>query len=812
MIPRLPAFVTCLAVPGLLAAQAPAASPSPAFDSVQVAWDEGRYPDALSRLGRLLANPEGERHRRAAALLTGELYLTREVVPDGRRVLWSPDGRWAVVEVGVPLNPVSAPPPAAARSVVLRLDGDSLVRVRELPGAATAFLGAGRLAWLRPAEQAVRVLDLGSLAEQTWPVPSGTPVSLADARDGSVLVLARTSPGLGAIYALGEGRTDTLVDSIARPALLGASGDGSVIVYQRGDTLVIAGAAWGHVVPRVTGAAIGGPNNSLLAVTVASPDAPASLTLTSLTDRNAPVRVLAAGMRLGAPAISPDGRRVAYQKMLREDWELFVVNAADSREERRLTREIQHDLLPAWLSNERLLGKMGEARHRRGHVIDVVSLERTRLFHNNTLRTVSMEYAWAPSPDGARVLVVADRDGNTISPERAVYLTDLTREVTLEAVQARVAVMLAAELELRARGTRAFAPIAAAVRQMLADVSVARIDRYAHDLYLFDSKYIGTPGNARAIEYLAGRLRSWGYEPELQWFEPRRGVRTANVVATLRGTVNPELVYVASSHFDSEEVSPGADDNSSGTTALLEAARVLAGRPQAATIQFAFFTGEEAGLLGSREFVRRAVADSVRLVGALNNDMVGFMNDHRLDNTIRYSNDGIRDLQHAAAFLFTRLVTYDSRYYQSTDAHAYYEAYGDIVGGIGSYPILGNPHYHQSHDALETIGQELVAEVSKTTVATLMMLASSPSRLRGLTVEAVATGATASWTAARETGVRRYVVAYGPPDDPGRRTLTVLAPRAVLSGAQPGWHVAVKAVNARGLEGWDWARAVVPAQ
>ena len=40
-----------------------------------------------------------------------------------------------------------------------------------------------------------------------------------------------------------------------------------------------------------------------------------------------------------------------------------------------------------------------------------------------------------------------------------------------------------------------------------------------------------------------------------------------------------------------------------------------------------------------------------------------------------------RDLQHAAAFLFTDLVTYDARYYKNTDAHAYYEEYGDIVGG-----------------------------------------------------------------------------------------------------------------------------------
>ena len=129
---------------------------------------------------------------------------------------------------------------------------------------------------------------------------------------------------------------------------------------------------------------------------------------------------------------------------------------------------------------------------------------------------------------------------------------------------------------------------------------------------------------------------------------------------------------------------------------------ILAGHPQPATIVFASFTGEEAGLLGSREFVRRAVADKLQVVGALNNDMIGWANDYRLDNTIRYSNPGIRDIQHAAAMQFTNLITYDALYYKSTDAAAYYEAYGDIVGGIGSYPVLGNPHYHQPHDLLET--------------------------------------------------------------------------------------------------------------
>ena len=236
---------------------------------------------------------------------------------------------------------------------------------------------------------------------------------------------------------------------------------------------------------------------------------------------------------------------------------------------------------------------------------------------------------------------------------------------------------------------------------------------------------------------------------------------------------------------------------------------MLSRHPQPATIVFASFTGEEAGLLGSREFVRRAVADKVRIVGALNNDMIGWANDHRLDNTIRYSNPGIRDIQHAAAIQFSNLITYDALYYKNTDAHAYYEAYGDIVGGIGSYPVLGSPHYHQSHDTLDTINHQLIAEVAKTTAATLMLLASSPSRITGLKVDSYQHGTAAlSWTPNPEKGITGYIVAWGPAGKPEAQQMRVTKPAASVKVA-PGTVVSVKAVNQRGLEGWDWARTTV---
>jgi hypothetical protein len=346
------------------------------------------------------------------------------------------------------------------------------------------------------------------------------------------------------------------------------------------------------------------------------------------------------------------------------------------------------------------------------------------------------------------------------------------------------------------------------VRALAQEISPARIYDYARQLFSFDSKHVTQPGNQRAIEYLQATLRSFGYEPELQWFEPLPGIRSANVIATLRGTSDPEVQYVVGSHFDSVEEGPGSDDNTSGTTALLEVARVLAGRPQAATIRFVWFTGEESGLRGSREFVRQAQESGDRVVGALNNDMLGWANDDRLDNTIRYANAGLRDLQHAAAFLFSDLITYDARYYKFTDAHSLVDGFGDVVSGIGSYPVLGNPHYHQPHDALETVNHRLVAEVSRTTLASVVLMASSPSRLAEVTASRAADGTVeATWKPAIERGVTSYRIRWEETDGRTGGSRVVRGTTARLAGVPSDAAVAVRAIGARGLEGWDWARA-----
>jgi hypothetical protein len=817
-----------------------------------LAWDRGDYVSALTSY--LKALPTGSPSEiEAIALQTGELYTTTELTPDGSAPRFSPDGRRIVYETGTGLQ----------RTVRLAsIDAPATVTL-ELPGFGAAFSPDGsQIIYLKaqstpaleqdqaavdrapPAERAQRlavlnqtvsegaivaVRDMASGVERTVDTAGLRKSSAIIAADAAVLFAGAAGSDPLQIYAVagtspprqltaGPGdKTLQEVNATGTAAIVtirGASGGrgASATASPTFGLLSVPDGRW-SVIPGAS-ASFSADGRSFTFVVRSANEWHLMAADTARPD--APVLVRRGPERLDAPALSRDGSRVVYQAMPREDWELFVINR-DGTGERRITHEIQHDVLPRFLTADRLLGTIGEPRHRRSYIYDLDTpgggaVERRRLFHNNTIRTIAPEYGWVPSPDGTRILISAERDGDTVSPARGVYLVDLSRTVTRDELRARLESNLSAEEALIAKGKRLFGPIAAAVRNVVREASVSSV--YAHEkaLFDFDSKHITQPGNKLASAYLFDAYKSWGYEPQYQWFEPRNALagQTANVVATLRGTVNPEIVYLVSSHYDSVATGPGADDDSSGTAALLETARILARHPQPATIVFASLTGEESGLLGSREFVRRAVAAKVRVAGALNNDMVGWANDNRLDNTIRYSNPGIRDVQHAAAMQFTQLITYDALYYKGTDAASYYEAYGDIVGGIGSYPVLGNPHYHQPHDVLETINHQLVTEVAKTTAATVMLLASSPSRVSELKIDRYQDGTAAlSWKPSPETGVTGYVVAYGPAANPEAHQITVKTATATVKAA-PGAIVSVKAVNAKGLEGWDWARVAIP--
>ena len=102
-----------------------------------------------------------------------------------------------------------------------------------------------------------------------------------------------------------------------------------------------------------------------------------------------------------------------------------------------------------------------------------------------------------------------------------------------------------------------------------------------------------------------------------------------NVIAKQIGSVYPNEYIVVGGHYDSTSdnptVAPGADDNASGTSSVLEIARILSQYDFGRTIIYCAFSAEEIGLYGSAAWVESAVTQNLNIVGYLNLDMIGYL-------------------------------------------------------------------------------------------------------------------------------------------------------------------------------------------
>ncbi len=104
-----------------------------------------------------------------------------------------------------------------------------------------------------------------------------------------------------------------------------------------------------------------------------------------------------------------------------------------------------------------------------------------------------------------------------------------------------------------------------------------------------------------------------------------------NVFAILKGTKNPDRIYVVSGHYDSMCTSPtdakcdapGANDDASGTAVSLELARVMSKQKFDATIVFMAVPGEEQGLLGATYYAEQAKVNKINIEAMFTNDIVG---------------------------------------------------------------------------------------------------------------------------------------------------------------------------------------------
>ena len=137
------------------------------------------------------------------------------------------------------------------------------------------------------------------------------------------------------------------------------------------------------------------------------------------------------------------------------------------------------------------------------------------------------------------------------------------------------------------------------------------------------SRHKNSPSNALAESYIKQKLESYGLTTTIQSFS----TTGKNVYAVQPGTEFPNKKYIICAHFDdmpSGSIAPGADDNGSGTAAVIEASRIFSQLSFPFTIVYALWDEEEQGLVGSEYYANQAATNGDSILGVINLDMIAW--------------------------------------------------------------------------------------------------------------------------------------------------------------------------------------------
>ena len=266
-------------------------------------------------------------------------------------------------------------------------------------------------------------------------------------------------------------------------------------------------------------------------------------------------------------------------------------------------------------------------------------------------------------------------------------------------------------------------------------VTQANINTNLQEFAGLGVKTTGTTANNNAFEWLKNKYLSYGYTTS-NFYEDAftyGGNPSKNLIITKTGTLYPNKYIIICGHYDTL-VGSGVSDNGSGTSIILEAARILKDVPTEYSIKFIHFSGEEQNLFGSSHYVNNVAYQGnnqvldIKLV--LNIDQVGGLIGNN-NNTINCERDegGLSSNNVASNTATEELMICTSLYspLQTNLSHAYnsdympFEAKGYTITGY--YETIQSHNEHTPNDTFANLDPVYVFNVGKAAVGALQHFA-----------------------------------------------------------------------------------------
>jgi len=228
---------------------------------------------------------------------------------------------------------------------------------------------------------------------------------------------------------------------------------------------------------------------------------------------------------------------------------------------------------------------------------------------------------------------------------------------------------------------------------------------------------MGSPGIEKAATYIENRLKKAGLQPYFKTYRDsfeHKDLIGYNIVAFKEGT-DPQLkeeIIVIGAHYDhigiiqaveGDSIANGANDNASGTAAVLELADYFSQRDTKRSVLFTLFSGEERGLLGSSHLAQRLKSGSLPISAMLNFEMVGVpMKDKDyLAYLTGYEVSNMAEVMNSYAGKKTLGFLPQARQLQlfrRSDNYAFYEHLKTPAHTISTFDFTNFDHYHQVGD------------------------------------------------------------------------------------------------------------------
>ena len=229
-------------------------------------------------------------------------------------------------------------------------------------------------------------------------------------------------------------------------------------------------------------------------------------------------------------------------------------------------------------------------------------------------------------------------------------------------------------------------------------------------------------------------------------------VETENVVAIIPGNEKPNEYIILSAHLDhvgkeNGKIYNGADDDGSGTVAILEIAEafqnsVINGDGPKRSIVFLHVTGEEKGLLGSKFYTENPLYPLENTVANLNIDMIGRLDPKRVDKDPNYIyligsdrlSQELHDISEKMNSEYTNLKI-DYTFNEKNDPNRFYfrsDHYNFAKKGIPIIFYFNGTHedYHKPTDTPDKINYPLLSKRTKLIFYTAWKLANQPERIK----------------------------------------------------------------------------------